>query len=315
MNTADADAGVYVTLEQLARLRYQARGFSFLPHQPVTSLLAGGHTSKLRGRGLDFDEIRKYLPGDDPRTIDWKVTARMRSPHSRVFTEERERPVLLVVDQRINMFFGSVRMMKSVAAAETAALAAWRTVAAKDRVGGIVFNDADLFEFRPQRTRSSVMHLLRTITDQNRALHVESVRPNPGMLNEALRRASRLATHDFLVVLISGAYGASTETQHLVTTIARHNDFLIAFILDPLEIDLPPAGRIVMSDGSAQMEVDTDRDSIRREFRREFDERFSAAKRFLLTREVPVLPIRTDADVAAQIRRALGGRPGGGRRA
>src|SRR5262249_61274280 len=108
------DARIYVPLERLAALRHQARGFSLLPRQPVTSLLAGGHASKLRGRGLDFLEIRKYLPGDDPRTIDWKVTARTRSPHSRVFTEERERPVLLLVDQRIGMFFGSVKMMKSV---------------------------------------------------------------------------------------------------------------------------------------------------------------------------------------------------------
>src|SRR5215510_7460259 len=173
------EPGVYATLEQLVALRHRAKGFSFLPRQPVKSLLAGGHASKLRGRGLDFEEIRKYLPGDDPRTIDWKVTARTRKPHARVFTEERERPVLLLVDQRLGMFFGSVKLMKSVAAAEAAALGAWRTVAVKDRVGGVVFNDTDIVEVRPQRTRSTVMRLLRAIADQNRALVKNAgVRPN-----------------------------------------------------------------------------------------------------------------------------------------
>jgi uncharacterized protein (DUF58 family) len=311
VNPTDPDAGVYVTVGQLAALRHRARGFSLLPRQPVRSLLAGGHASKLRGRGLDFEEIRKYLPGDDPRTIDWKVTARTRKPHSRVFTEERERPVLLLVDQRVGMFFGSVRLMKSVAAAEAAALGAWRTVAVKDRVGGVVFNDARVEEVRPQRTRSTVMRLLQVIADQNRALRTDAdVRPNPGMLNEALRRASRLATHDHLVVLITDAAGADADTRELLTTIARHNDVLVSFVYDPLEADLPAAGNLVVSDGERQMEVDTASASLRAGFRREFDERRAAARRFLLTREVPVLPLRTDADVADQILRALGGRSG-----
>jgi uncharacterized protein (DUF58 family) len=305
---------VYVTPADLARLRHKARGFSFLPRQPVASLLAGGHAAKVRGRGLDFEEIRKYLPGDDPRTIDWRVTARTRTPHSRVFTEERERPVLLVVDQRIGMFFGSVRMMKSVAAAEAAALAAWRTVAVKDRVGGVVYNDSELVEIRPQRTRTTVMRLLGVIADQNRALRVDPpAAPNPGMLNEALRRAARLATHDFLVVLLTDAAGADAHTKELLTTIARHNDVLVSFVFDPLEADLPDAGRLVASDGDRQMEVDTASGSLREEFRRGFAEQRAAAKRFLLTREVPVLPLCTDADVADQILRALGGRPGGRR--
>ena len=112
-----SEPGVYVELDQLVRLQYRASGFSFLPRQPVHSLLAGRRGSRLRGRGLDFEEIRGYLPGDDIRTMDWRVTARTRKPHVRVYTEERDRPVLLVVDQRLGMFFGSRRAMKSVVAA------------------------------------------------------------------------------------------------------------------------------------------------------------------------------------------------------
>src|SRR5262245_46280548 len=159
--------GVYTTLDSLVRLRHRARGFSFLPRQPVQSLLAGRRASKLRGRGLNFEEIRKYLPGDDVRQIDWKVTARTRKPHARIYTEERERPVILVVDQRLGMFFGSRRNMKSVTAAEAAALSAWRTISVKDRVGAIVFNDTETREVQPQRTRSTALRILQHIVDLN----------------------------------------------------------------------------------------------------------------------------------------------------
>ena len=109
--------GIYADLAELVRMQYKARGYSFLPRQPVHSVLAGRHASRLRGRGLNFEEIRRYLPGDDIRNMDWRVTARTRKPHVRVYTEERDHPILLLIDQRQNMFFGSRRAMKSVVAA------------------------------------------------------------------------------------------------------------------------------------------------------------------------------------------------------
>src|SRR5262245_51129175 len=200
--------GVYVTLGDLVALQHRTHGFSFLPRQPVQSLLAGRHASRLRGRGLNFEEIRRYQIGDDIRQIDWKVTARTRKTHSRVFTEERERTTLLLVDQRITMFFGSVQKMKSVIAAETAALAAWRVLAQKDRVGALVFNDSDIVEIRPQRSHSTVMRILKAVVEQNHALSLTAgLHSNPGMFNEALRRCDRLARHDCLVCMISDAAG------------------------------------------------------------------------------------------------------------
>ena len=135
--------GVYVSLDDLLALEYRGRKVSFLPHQPVRSLLSGRFASRMRGRGLNFEEIRDYRPGDDVRSIDWKVTARLQKPHIRVFNEERDRQTLLVVDQRLSMFFGSRRSMKSVTAAEAAAISAWRVLGAGDRVGAIVFDDRE----------------------------------------------------------------------------------------------------------------------------------------------------------------------------
>ena len=129
---------IYTSLADLAGLEHQTKGFNFLPRQPIHSVLAGRHNSRLRGRGLNFEEIRVYLPGDDIRNIDWKVTARLQKPHVRVSTEERDRPAILVVDQRIPMFFGSRLYVKSVTAARLAALFAWTIFHSGDRIGAVV---------------------------------------------------------------------------------------------------------------------------------------------------------------------------------
>lgn len=153
-------AGVYVDLDGLIALEGHGRSVSFLPRQPVNSLLSGRFASRMRGRGLNFEEIRDYRPGDDVRSIDWKVTARLQKPHVRVFNEERDRQALLVVDQRLSMFFGSRRAMKSVTAAEAAAIGAWRILAVGDRVGAILFNDRDVVEVRARRSRATVLDLI-----------------------------------------------------------------------------------------------------------------------------------------------------------
>lgn len=302
------DPSVYADPAALARLQFRAHGFSFLPRQPIHSLLAGRHASRLRGRGLNFDEIRRYQSGDDIRRIDWKVTVRTRKTHSRVYTEERERSVLLLVDQRLTMFFGSVRNMKSVTAAEAAALAAWRVLAQKDRVGALVFNDTDITEIRPQRSRSAVMQIIGAVVKKNHALsHDAGITAHPGMLNEVLRRAVRLATHDCLVCLITDGSGQDAETAQLITRIAQHNDVLVISVFDPLEAELPGAGMLVFSDGAQQLEVDTGDRRLREHFRDTFAERRAAAKKFLLHREAPVLPLSTTSSVADQLRHQLGG--------
>lgn len=263
--------GVYISLDRLARLRYQARGFSFLPRQPINSLLAGRHASRLRGRGLNFEELRRYQPGDDIRTIDWKVTARTGKTHTRVYTEERDRPTLLIVDQRLSMFFGSQRAMKSVTAAEVAALTAWGVVDAGDRVGAIVFDDSDLVQIRPDRSRERVMRILKAIATKNQALKLDrEIVANPAMLNQALTEAVRTVTHDHLICLVGDLNGADAETRRLMTRLSQHNDVIVAFIYDPLETALPQAGRLTLSDGERQLAIDSNNTSCDSDIRISF---------------------------------------------
>lgn len=308
-NAPNERPGVYASLRELVALQFRAKGFSFLPRQPVHSLLAGRHASRLRGRGLNFEEIRRYQPGDDIRQIDWKATMRLRKTQSRVYTEERERSVLLLVDQRITMFFGSVRNMKSVTAAEAAALAAWRVLEQKDRIGALVFNDSDIVEIRPQRSRVTAMRILHAVLEKNHALSLEAgIQADSGMFNEALRRCERLAKHDCLVCIISDGFGNDDESRRLLTRIAQHNDVLFGFVHDPLETDLPDAGPLVFGDGMQQLEVDTGSRKLRDRFRETFAEQRAAGRKFLLQRETPVVPLSTAEGVAEQLRRQLGAR-------
>jgi uncharacterized protein (DUF58 family) len=264
----------------------------------------------MRGRGLNFEEIRDYRPGDDVRSIDWKVTARLQKPHVRVFNEERDRQGLLVIDQRLSMFFGSHLAMKSVTAAQAGAIGAWRVLGAGDRVGGLVFNDSEMREVRPQRSRRNVLQLLDDIVSQNQALGVgRGIVSAPAMLNNALERVRRLALHDATVILISDFDGADDATRRHVADIARHNSMVALLVHDPLQSDLPAAARMTVTDGELQIVLEVGRDSVRKNIQEVTEARLKSV--FAWTRElgVPVLPLSAAEDTAKQIQHLMGRPP------
>ena len=299
---------VYTSLRDLVRLRFTAQGFNYLPQQPVRSLLAGRKRSRLRGRGLDFDELRHYRPGDDIRNMDWRVTNRTGKPHVRVYTEERDRPVIAVVDQRLAMFFGSRRKMKSVVAAEVAAITAWRVLSVGDRIGAVLFNDTDTLEVRPSRNAKRVMGWLGELADMNNAL---TVRPgtdsNPGALSAALQTVERNVGHDYLIVLISDFYGWDEQTLAAIRRIGRHNDIICSLVYDPLERDISSADKLVVSDGRYQLEIDPVNHGLGEKFEASFESSVAHVQDELRRHQVPVLPVDTVDPVVDQLREKLGG--------
>lgn len=300
------NAMVTIDLPELIRLKAEARGFSLLPRQPVHSLLSGRHASRLRGRGLAFEELRHYVQGDDVRTIDWKATARLRSPHVRVYTEERERRVLLVVDQRSPMFFGSTRAMKSVVAAELTALAAWRTLMSGDRVGGIVLGDTEIVDLRPRSSRSAVMRLLHEVARLNKQLADAPGTPRV-TLNQGLEAAVRRAVHDYLVVVISDMHGANDDTQRLASRLAAHNDVLMVATYDPLGAALRnlPGMVAATAEGPCRLPGDA---GFTQAFRQTFADVLSHWQTIFQALKVPVLPISTAEPPVDQLRELFGQR-------
>ncbi len=309
-NERSGDERVYVSLENLVRMAHKASGFSFLPRQPLHSLLSGRHSTKVRGRGLTFEEIRAYLPGDDIRSIDWKVTARTREPHIRVFTEERERSAYLLVDQRLSMFFGSKVRLKSVTAAETAALGAWRILAMGDRAGALIFNDTEITEIRPHRSRKYVLKILHAVVDKNNALSAnQKARPNPAMLTSAITSVQRLVGHDSLIALISDFDGFDEQSRKILLDLSQHNDVICILVHDPSATELPDSSNYVITDGELQVELKLADKYVRQRVHEAAKGRISQLLDTLHEINIPVLPLNTVEDAAEQIRKLLGYSP------
>lgn len=304
--TAISGHGAYVTTEQLVALEPKARDLRFTQTAKSHQQLAGRMQSSLRGRGLVFEELRDYLPGDDVRSIDWRVTARTDRPTVRVYGEEKERPALLLVDQRINMFFGSRRSLKSVAAAEAAMLCAWRILGSGDRVGGLVFGDTGMSQLRPHRSRNAVIALADRIAEKNAALSAGYVQaPAPQALDEALHLVANYARHDHLIVVISDFDGHGSTTRDLLLRMSVSNDVICLLVYDPFLLELPKTGQIVVSGGALQAELSLGRGSVRAEvdkFARNRGEELRAWQREL---GLPMLPVSAAEETAPQLRRLL----------
>jgi len=306
------DERIHVSLTRLVSLRYQARGFSFLPKQPVKSVLTGRKRSAIRGRGLDFIELRDYRPGDDIRTMDWRVTNRTGKPHVRVYAEEKDRSVVLLVDQRRSMFFGSQWEMKSVTAAELAALSIWRVLDVGDRVGAVIFNDSNIEEFKPSRNQASVLQMLSRLSKLNCSLSIEPSNqernlPKAVSIEQVLKEAERLVGHDYLVVLISDFSDWGEAALKRLKSIAQHNDVIAGLVFDPLESDISKADQLVVSDGRYQLEIDTRDEALSEKFQAGFQNSVDALQSEFRKYDIPVLPISTETAVFEQLRKQLGG--------
>ncbi|WP_242207995.1 MULTISPECIES: DUF58 domain-containing protein [unclassified Pseudomonas] len=298
---------VYVSLAQLMALEFKARDLSFLARQPRGSILAGNHASRLRGRGLNFDELRRYQPGDDLRHLDWRASLRTGKPVVRTFTEERDRPALIVVDQRMSMFFGSQRSFKSAVGAELAALAAWMVFNAGDRVGGLVFNDQRIDSVAPLRSRKRVEALLSRIAEQNQALSAANPdAEDEDQLDKVLQRCLALAGHDHLICIVSDFAGAGERTLQLMRQLSAHNDVIALQVYDPLAMKLPNNGRLLVTQGELQVELAIEKRNVHQPLGDFLSGRLKDVATLLRRSQVPLMMFSTAEEAHAQLRAELG---------
>jgi len=299
--------GAYAELDSLIALEFRARGFSLRHNQPVRSLLFGRRTSHIRGRGLDFEELRNYVAGDDVRSIDWHVTARTQKPYVRVYSEERDRPTLVLVDQRINMFFGSSRSMKSVVAAEVAALLAWRVFSQGDRIGAYVFNDTRSEQISMRRSRATVLRILDRVVTLNQRLHSSQTEPAaPEKLNEVLEKTARLCPRDALILIASDFDGADTRTRELLLHLSQSNDVVCCLVYDPLSLASTIHSRFVVSNATLQIELHLEKQNVRDDLHAALEGRLNEVLSWQHELNIPILPLSTSEDVSQQIRHLLG---------
>lgn len=211
---------------------------------------SGGYASRFKGRGMEFDEVRQYQAGDDIRNIDWRVTARTNKTHSKVFHEERERPVFISVDARPAMQFATQGVFKSVQAANIAALIAWAAQANGDKVGGQMFSQYGCQELKPATGRTAVLHFLNALV---RPMLVAS---KDISLDDVLQRLSQHARPGSLVYIVSDFRGLNDNVARQLAKLARHCELVLLQVFDQLERTLPTKGRYRFTDGAEDTVVD-----------------------------------------------------------
>lgn len=227
------------SIDELVQLRSAASALVRQQPRRTRAPMAGAAASRRFGRGLDFAEVREYQPGDDVRQIDWKVTARTGSPHTKLFVEERETPVFLVVDFRASMRFGTRGMYKSVLAARLASILGWCAVSARDRVGGFAFTDDWHSEVRPHSGRRGLMNLFRSIVQGQR--HVPA--GDSGQFVDSLSRLRHVAQAGSTVIIFSDFRGFNEQAQAAIGGLRQSLQMIAVQVVDPLERHAPPQGR------------------------------------------------------------------------
>ncbi len=293
---------VFTSLEELLRMESVSRHFSLrAKRQKVNSILGGKHASKLRGRGLDFEEVRLYSKGDDIRNIDWKVTARTQQTHTRVFSEEKEKPALIIVDQSKSMFFGSQKRTKSVVAAELAATLAFQVLKQGDRVGGVVMADEGTDIVFPKRDRKNILRFLEKIVSRNHELNHSKPIDFEASLKDVMAKTRNIVTHDFLVVIISDFHRYSPEVTKYIKQLAQHNDVMLAKVFDPMERNIPNE-KFIAGNAQHQVSVDGKKKQLREKFKSGFDNDFDAFQTELKKHRIPTFSINTIASLEDQIK-------------
>lgn len=267
--------GVRADLEELLQLRFAARKLAFKWPKKALAARMGEYGSAFRGRGMEFDEIRNYQFGDDIRRMDWRVTARTGQPYTKVFREERERPVILVVDQSSTMHFGTRSAFKAVSAAHAAAMLAWASIHHGDRVGGFVFSQDIFREIRPCKGVKGVVSVINAMMHVNHEClpNTNTGATENGFLTSVMRKLNHAVRPGSLIFFFSDFFNYTPEHEIFLRKLCHHNELVLALVHDSLEENPPPPGRYLFSDGIRFLELNTSSEQLQREYRDHFRRR------------------------------------------
>ncbi len=305
-----SDPRIYAQYTSLVRLQAYAGQFSFLPSLKAKNAFSGRHQSMLRGRGLNFEELRHYQTGDDIRTLDWKVTMRTGKPHVRCYTEEKDRNIVMCVDQRSNMFFSSVEMMKSVVAAEVAALSAWQVLKEGDRIGLLVMEDQALQWLKPTRSQNALLSYLKQLSQANQRLNVSSQSAAHQSLTNLVQHLARMRLRASTIVILSDWLDADAQTFDHLKHLQQHNDVLSVMVTDPLESNLPKNQHSwVLGDGEYQLNLSSapDFERANQELQTQLEQKRSWLRELMIVKRLPYVELNTSGDHLSAFRRAIGG--------
>jgi uncharacterized protein (DUF58 family) len=302
---ADAEHPAIASLSQLIKLRYGARELTGFPKIQARQMLAGGHKSRFRGRGMDFDQVRIYQPGDDVRSIDWRVTARTQVPHTKIFSEERERPILVISDLRSPMFFGSQRL-KSVVACEISAALAWAGLAANDRAGGLVFGPQQQVDIKSRRSHHAVLQFIHALHEYSAQL--VKLQTDRYSLADILEESRQFILPGSTVFIVSDFHDLNNNCERHLFELACHGNLNFCHVYDDIETELPPPSLYAVTDGQHQTMLDSSNTQLRQRFVDAFSQRSQHLRKLSEQLSAGLLLFNSSDSVMSVLARAYGKR-------
>ena len=307
---ATLDPRISASFKDLFGLQKQAKGFNFMSSNNAGTVMAGRHQSKFRGRGMNFEELRNYQKGDDIRTLDWRVTLRTGKPHVRAYTEEKDHQIVLCIDLRKNMFFSSVDTMKSVVAAEIAAICIWRVLNENDRIGALIITDEEQFWFKPQRSQYQAVKILKILAKQCQYLaspeSLNSAPENTATLAEISQQLLKSSSKNGVYIFISDFLDFNDTALSVFKKLKAHNNVLPIIINDPMDTSLKSQQGLVISDGKWQLEIAKDDANLSKRYEEQVQQRQQALASTFKSQDLPIITLGTDGNHIAQFRRYLG---------
>ncbi len=286
-----------------------------LNNSKIHARQGGNYLSSFKGRGMEFDESRLYMPGDDIRNMDWRVTARTGTAHTKVFREERERPVLLWLDLNSSMFFATRGSYKAVVAARIAALIGWSVTSNNDRLGGLIFSTEQHSELRPRRGKAAVLDFIgqcckHPAWDRGQTPDLQH---QPRNMTVAVSRLRKVAHPGSLVFLLSDFREMDPSAWSHLANIARHSDVVLIQISDPIETQLPHVGSYRVSSGQTVVQINAFSKTTQQRYHEKAEQRYDTLQHFCRQHRIFLLSISTADDTLTQLQHGLGIRAAGNR--
>ena len=271
MTAVQTDSAISINISDCLALANAATKLSLRP-QHIRHPQAGQYLSSLRGRGMEFDELRLYQAGDDVRAIDWNVTARTGKTHTKLYREERDRPVIFWLDLRPSMFFATRVAFKAVIAARITALLSWAAYRNSDKIGGLLFSATEHTELRPQSGRSGLNHWFKMLTEHPAWQRGQTAKESEDSWQHALQRLTTVTHPGSLVFMLSDFTDTSEKDHAYFRKLAKHNDVTLIQINDIVEQHLPISGNLSLQHQQQTVRLNTQSTKVRKQYEQQYQQ-------------------------------------------
>jgi len=287
MNTINA------SIQELIALRKNAKSIRLNKLKKSAASLSGAQKSLIRGRGIDFEEVRVYQHGDDIRNMDWRVTAKTGKAHTKIYCEDKEKPFYIITDLSKSMQFGTKVTFKSVMAQWCSALLIWSAIDNGHRIGGSIIGLEKTLHLKLSSGQKAALQFLSQLYKLNKN---HSDVNNPQSLSNTLKFHRRSLKPGSSVFILSDFYDWNKDLEQQLSAIAKFNDINLIFIYDPLEEKAPKAGVYCVIEDTKVFKFDSRLKKLRKAYSREHKEKLLTINNFCLKHRINFIPIATHMD-------------------